>query len=212
MRARSTRLIWPFSSDTTTTTASVCSVIPRAARWRVPNRSVWTVVSASGSSGAGGEDRLAADDHRAVVERGPRREDRPEQVGRDVAVDHHPGLGDLLEPGLALEHDQRAVAFGGQLGGRPRDLVGDVIDGALLGRRQQPAERADPADPLEGPAELRLEDDDEREQADDGAALEDLGEQPQAEAPAPARRPTNRTLTPITRRTARVPRIRLNSQ
>ena len=49
MRARSTRLIWPFSSDTTTTTASVCSVMPRAARWRVPNRSVWMVVSASGS-------------------------------------------------------------------------------------------------------------------------------------------------------------------
>ena len=50
IRARSTRLIWPFSSETTTTTASVCSVIPRAARWRVPNRSAWTVVSASGRS------------------------------------------------------------------------------------------------------------------------------------------------------------------
>ena len=43
-------LTWPFSSDTTTTTASVCSVIPRAARWRVPKRSVWTVISASGRS------------------------------------------------------------------------------------------------------------------------------------------------------------------
>ena len=28
MRARWTRLIWPFSSDTTTTIASVCSVVP----------------------------------------------------------------------------------------------------------------------------------------------------------------------------------------
>ena len=50
---------------------------------------------------------------------------------------------------------------------------------ALLRRREQPAERADPPDPLEAPAELGLEHDDEREQADDRARLEDLGEQPQ---------------------------------
>ena len=36
LRPRSTTLIWPLSSDTTTATASVSSVIPRAARWRVP--------------------------------------------------------------------------------------------------------------------------------------------------------------------------------
>ena len=40
---------------------------------------------------------------------------------------------------------------------------------------------ADPADALERPAELRLEHHDEREQADDGARLEELGEQPEAE-------------------------------
>jgi hypothetical protein len=32
IRARSTRLTWLFSSDTTITTASVCSVMPSAAR------------------------------------------------------------------------------------------------------------------------------------------------------------------------------------
>ena len=38
-------------------------------------------------------------------------------------MDHHAGLGDLLEPRLALEHDERAVALGGQLGGGPGDLA-----------------------------------------------------------------------------------------
>ena len=57
----------------------------------------------------------------------------------------------------------------------------DVLDPALLGRREEPAHRADPPDPLERAAELRLEHDDEREQADDGARLEQLGEQAQLE-------------------------------
>ena len=68
-------------------------------------------------------------------------------------------------------------------GGRVGDLVGDVLDGPLLGRREEPVERADPADPLERPTELRLEDDDEREQADDGARLQDLGQQLEVEEP-----------------------------
>ena len=42
--------IWPFSSDTTTTIASVCSAMPSAARCLVPKRSASTVVSASGNS------------------------------------------------------------------------------------------------------------------------------------------------------------------
>ena len=157
--------------------ASVCSVMPSAARWRVPNRSVWTVISASGSRAPAARIDLVADDHRAVVERRLGREDRPEQVGRDVGVDHHAGLGDLLEAGVALEHDQRAVAVGREQRGGVGDLVGDVLDGALLGRREEPVERPDPADPLERPAQLRLEDDDQREQPDDGARLEDLGQE-----------------------------------
>ena len=65
----------------------------------------------------------------------------------------------------------------------PGDLVGDVLDRPSLRRRQEPVERPHAADPLEGPPELRLEDDDEREQADDGEGLEDLGEEPQVEGP-----------------------------
>ena len=109
------------------------------------------------------------------------REDRAQQVGRHVAVDHHAGLGDLLEAGLALEHDQRALAVGGEPGRRAGDLGRDVDRGARFGRRQEPAEGADPADPLERAAQLGLEDDHEREQADDGAGLQDLGQQAQVE-------------------------------
>ena len=68
---------------------------------------------------AGREDRVAADDDGAVVERRPGREDRAQEVGRQVAVDHDAGLGDLLEPGLALDDDERAVAVGRQAGGAP---------------------------------------------------------------------------------------------
>jgi len=52
-----------------------------------------------------------------------------------------------------------------------------VIDRPLPRRGEEPVERSDPADPLERSAKLGLEDDDEGEQADDGAGLKDLGEQ-----------------------------------
>ena len=64
-------------------------------------------------------------------------------------MDHHAGLGDLLEPGLALEDDQRPVAIRGQVGGRAGDLVGDVVHGPRIGRRQEPGERADPTDAVQ---------------------------------------------------------------
>ena len=125
----------------------------------------------------GRHDPVVADDHGPVVERRLRGEDRAQQVGRDVAVDHHAGLGDLFEARLALEHDEGALAIGRQFGGRPRDLGRDVDRDARLRRRQEPAERPDPPDPLERPAQLGLEDDDQREQADDRAGLEDLGQE-----------------------------------
>ena len=131
--------------------------------------------------GAGGQDRVAADDHGAVVQRGPRREDRAQEVRREVAVDHHAGLGHLLEPGLALDDDEGAMALGRQGGGGARHLVRDVLGDARVDRRQQPRERADPADALKGAAQLGLEDDDEGEQADDGAALQDPRQQDEVE-------------------------------
>ena len=181
IRARSTRLIWPFSSETTTTTASVCSVIPRAARWRVPNRSVWMDVSASGSKAPGRDDPVLADDHSPVVERGPGHEDRAQEVGRHIAVDHDAGLGHLLETRLSLEDDQGAMAVGRQPGRRPGDLRRDVDCRAGLGGREQPTKGPHTADAFERPPQLRLEDDHECEQADDGARLEDLGQQPEIE-------------------------------
>ena len=93
-----------------------------------------------GQQGAGCEDGLVANDHRSVVERRLRREDRPDQVGADVGVQHDAGLGHLLEPGVAFQHDQRAVAVGRQQGGGPGDLLGDPVDGSLLRRRQEPVE------------------------------------------------------------------------
>ena len=150
IRVRSTRLIWPFSSDTTTTTASVCSAIPRAARWRVPKRSAWTVVSASGRR---------APAARIVSPRmitapswsgGPRREDRPEQVGRHVAVDHHPALGDLLETRSrvpARSAPRGHPPTGRRLPGRPRRRRDrrPANQPATAARRTSRPARCDPA-------------------------------------------------------------------
>ena len=180
IRARSTTLICPLSSDTTTATASVSSVMPSAARCRVPNRSDERHLGER-QERRGGEDPAVADDDGAVVEEGPRREDRAQELAREVGMDHHAGLGDLLEAGLPLQHDQGAVALARQHARGLGDLGGDVLDGALPGRREQPAERPDAPDALEAAPELGLEHDDEREQADDRARLQDLREQPQLE-------------------------------
>ena len=99
-------------------------------------------------------------------------------------MEHDTGLGHLLEARFAFHDDQGAVAVAGQEHRGMGDLVGNLVDAALVARREQPGERADPADPLERPAELRLEDDDDREQANDGKRLEDLGEEPQVESPS----------------------------
>ena len=88
----------------------------------------------------GGHDPPVADDDRAVVERRTRREDRAQQVRRDVAVDHDAGLRDFLEPGLTLEDDECALTVSRQSGSGSRDLNGNVDDSSLLRWRKQPAE------------------------------------------------------------------------
>ena len=181
MRARSTRLIWPLSSDTTTTMASVCSVMPRAALWRVPNRSSGIVVSAEGSSAPAARISVAPDDDRAVVKRRLGREERDQQVRGYVGVEHDAGLGDLLQAGLALDHDQGPVALVRQTFRGTGHLGRDMDDRGLLRRRDQPAKRAQTADPVERPPQLRLEDDDQREETDIRPGLEDDREQPQVE-------------------------------
>jgi hypothetical protein len=171
-RPRSTRLIWRFSSETDDDGVGLLSdaeggTVAGAEALRLEDR------LGQRQDGPGGEHLLAAHDDGAVVEGGLGGEDRAQQVGRQVTVDGHPGLGDLSETGLALEHDEGAVALGRERPRRVRHLAGHPLDAAPVGRREEPAEGADPADPLEGSPELGLEDDDQGEDADDGAVLED---------------------------------------
>ena len=129
----------------------------------------------------GGDDPPVADDDRAIMERRTRREDRAQQIGRHIAVDHDASLRDFLQPGLTLKDDERALTVGRQGGSGPRHLDGNVDDGPLLRGREQPAERADATDAFEGTPQFGLEDHNESEQADDGAALQDLRQQAQVD-------------------------------
>ena len=80
--------ISPRSSETTTTTASISSARPIAARWRVPtSRSSCEVVSGRRQPRCG--DAPAPHDHRAVVQRAARQEQRDEQLGRQLGLEPH---------------------------------------------------------------------------------------------------------------------------
>ena len=82
---RSATLISPVSSETTTVSASVCSVIPIAARWRVPRfRSAAEQVAREGKDATRRDNALVAEDDGHVVQRGVRVEDPGEQLGRDL--------------------------------------------------------------------------------------------------------------------------------
>ena len=94
-----------------------------------------------------------------------------------------PDLGGVLEARLALDDDQRADAVRGERGGGAGETMAATRVCVRGGTRRchDPAQRADAPDALQRPAQLRLEDDDERQQADHGAGLEDRGEEPQVE-------------------------------
>ena len=79
--------IMPVSSETTTATASVSSVTPMAARWRLPSWRRQLRVHGEGQEAGGGGDAVALHDHRAVVQRRARVEDADEQVVGDVGVE-----------------------------------------------------------------------------------------------------------------------------
>ena len=95
-------------------------------------------------------------------------------------MDHDPGLGDLLQARVPLQDDERSVPVAREQRRCPRNLGGNLVRGAMLGG-EEPGERPDAADPLEGAPQLGLEDHHEREEADHGARLEDLGEEPEVE-------------------------------
>ena len=134
-----------------------------------------------GEDGTGGDDGLAAHDHRSVMERRPGHEDRPKEIRGQVSVEHHPGLGNLAEGRLALDHDQGAVVVRRQQATGAGHLGRYVADDAPVRPAQEPGERTNPADSVECPAELRLEDHHEGEDADQCARLEDLAEEPEIE-------------------------------
>ena len=137
--------IEPRSSDTTTTTASVSSVMPMAARWRVPSALSSRAFADSGKHRARLRDAQVLDDHGAVVELvlAVGQEQRHQQL---LATPWRPSPRRLVEVvdelGVALEHDERAHARRRQPLGRLDDLLEDVgllvrprVDEQVLSRR-----------------------------------------------------------------------------
>ena len=70
----------PDCSETTMAMASVCSLTPRAARWRVPRRAAPAPARQRQRAG-GGDDALVADDQRLVVQGRVGEEDALDQLG-----------------------------------------------------------------------------------------------------------------------------------
>ena len=97
-------------------------------------------------------------------------------------MEHHAGLGGVLEARLPLDDDERARPVRGEGRGGPRQGPCHTL-GEARGARwcECPAERADPADALQAPPQLGLEDDHERQQSHHGTRLEDPGQQPQVQ-------------------------------
>ncbi len=131
-----------------------------------------------GQERPGGEDRAAAHDDCSVVELGLRHEDGPEEIDRQVSVDHDAALGDFLETGVALQHDERPMTVTGHEGSSSRHLGRHVLGRGVLAR-EEPRQRTDPTNPVQCSTQLRLEDDHQGKQANDRPGLQDLGEEAQ---------------------------------
>ena len=112
-----------------------------------------------------GHQAVAADDQRAVVQRGVREEDVDEELDGGDGVDPDPGLDKIRQPDAPLQHDQRADLAGPQDAGRPGDVV-DQADPRLavepVGRQTHERHPA-PAQLLHHPAQLGLEEHQQRE-------------------------------------------------
>ena len=115
--------IVPSSSETTITTASVSSVRPIAARWRVP--SVFETFGLVGERQEAARRRDAAvlDDERAVVDRRVGQEDAGDQLARHLRVEPGADVDVLVQPDLVLQHDQRADAAAGEVRHRLHQLL-----------------------------------------------------------------------------------------
>ena len=103
IRPSRTSEILPSSSDTTITTASVSSVRPIAARWRVPSVLLTFGLVVSGRRQPGGYDPALVHDHRAVVHRRRRQEDAQQELLGDLRVEARAALDVLVQADLALD-------------------------------------------------------------------------------------------------------------
>ncbi len=100
---------------------------------------------------------VALDQHRAVVNRGGRQEDREEQLARNAGIEADAAVDVGLEVGLALQGDQGADALGGERLRAAHALLQQAI---LLDRVQKTQQRR-LAHVRQGPAQLGLKEDDD---------------------------------------------------
>src|SRR5581483_4673776 len=114
------------------------------------------------------------DDGGAVVQRRVGEEQGDQDLGGHLAVDAHTGDGDVLQSGLALEDDERPGAPFLEAAGGADHLVDDArdLDAAVVA--DQRAHPAQAPHLVEGAAQLRLEEDDQRQQD----RLRAVGEEP----------------------------------
>ena len=84
-------------------------------------------VLGEGQDGSRGLDGVAHDDHRAVVQRGIVREDRPEQLGREDGLDVLARASILAQPRFALDSQNRAHPGTRQLLGTLHQTVHDPL-------------------------------------------------------------------------------------
>ena len=111
------------SSETTRQSASVSSESPTAARCRVPRLRSKFGIRAQGQDAARRHDLVAPDDDRPVVQRGGRREDRLDQLGRERRFEDRAGLGDGAQPGVPLQHEDRPQPAAAQVDQGVLDLA-----------------------------------------------------------------------------------------
>ena len=184
-RGRST----PVSSLTTMTTASVCSVTPMAARCRVPVRSRWTADLGQRQDRTRGQDATAPHDDRPVMERRAAREDGRQQLLAQVGMEHHARLGGVLQARLAFDDDE-GTGRATERAAAVRASVRAMPFGETRRTRwcECPAHGPDPADPLQTPPQLWLEDDHERQQPHHRARLQDARTAAAGPATGPGRR------------------------
>lgn len=110
-------------------------------------------------------DLRAADDDRPVVKRRIRREHVDEQLRADARLHLDAGFDQLVQSGMPLEDDQRADApLGHVLDGL--DQLHDALVHLVAVERRRTGEQLAPAELLQRAPQLRLEDDDDRDDAE----------------------------------------------